>query len=89
MKCSECGSMNFEDVGYEDGGGDYGDGFTEVYKCCDCGAVNYGDDIEAAFHDDSAAGFDDGIDHEKRSAAFMDKLFGDDNAHLDIGDIPF
>lgn len=45
MKCSECGSMNFESVGYEDGAGDYGDGFTEVWKCGDCGATTYGQDV--------------------------------------------
>jgi len=37
MICPECKSENTTLAGYEDGGGDYGDGFTEIWYCDDCG----------------------------------------------------
>lgn len=52
--CPDCGSDNVYHWGYDDGGGDYGDGIVELWKCGNCDYVgdldyfdmNIGDDGE-------------------------------------------
>lgn len=37
MECPYCGSEDVRELGYEDGGGDYGEAVTLVYRCNECG----------------------------------------------------
>lgn len=36
IECPYCGSQDVEYLGYDDGGGDYGDMITPVFRCYSC-----------------------------------------------------
>lgn len=38
QRCPVCNGHNLDYLGYQDGGGDYGEAVTEVFHCLDCGA---------------------------------------------------
>lgn len=42
--CPYCKSERIQIDGYEDGGGDDGEGLTAVYICADCGMWSYEDE---------------------------------------------
>ena len=46
MICPYCGSEDVSYIGMEDGGGDYGNAVTEMWRCGDCGEDFEGDSIE-------------------------------------------
>lgn len=45
MICQHCGSEITSGLSYEDGGGDFGELFTELWHCQECGQISYGNDV--------------------------------------------
>jgi len=53
-KCPACGSWHSGVAdSYEDGGGDYGDDFTPIFYCEECGHSFYGDEGFWGWEDDT------------------------------------
>jgi hypothetical protein len=50
--CPVCHSDDLELVGYEDGGGDYGDELTAVYQCGVCESITAQDDLSFAIDEE-------------------------------------
>lgn len=52
MICPYCGSENIRELGYEDGGGDYGEAVTLAYCCDNCGEHFEESDLDVLEDDD-------------------------------------
>ena len=102
MHCRYCGSEDFEYLGIDDGGGDYGASICDQYGCLECGNITEVGCVDI----DEDEFYPDLTDPDPNPNFYMDELGGlnyyfPDDGSLDelppefdpppdqIGDIPF
>jgi len=89
MNCPFCGAEEIRELGYEDGGGDYGESLTLMWKCNICGEV--WEEQDQAFV--TTTGDDELIATEDMLNGEEDAIFGKEPKWIlnpdDVNDIPF